>query len=137
MKGTVYTMSGSQTQGRAGAFVFNYSDKKHSIQSHNATHFKRIDVATKRHMVCSRVPLSKGNRLKETVTSVSVLLPAPRVSGPALVSLYHTLLITAMTRPLSQRMQSSFSGATCLPAAPSRLCVSILGRQSDSSASSS
>lgn len=32
------------------------------------------------------------------------------VSNPGLVSLYHTLLITAMTGPLSQRMLSSFSG---------------------------
>lgn len=39
---------------------------------------------------------------------MSALLPAPRVSSPGLVSLYHTLLIIAMTGPLSQRMPSSF-----------------------------
>lgn len=71
-------------------------------------------------------PLSKGNGLKETVTSVSALPPALRVSSPALVSLYHTLLITAMSGPLSQRMPSSFSGATCSQGAASRHCVSIL-----------
>lgn len=61
---------------------------------------------------------------------MSALQTAPQVSSPALVSLYHTLLITAMAGPLSQRMPSSFSGATCSQGAASRL--SVLGRETDS-----
>lgn len=52
---------------------------------------------------------------------MSALLPAPRVSSPALLSLYHTLLITAMSGPLSQRMPSSFFGAMCSQEAALRL----------------
>lgn len=65
-------------------------------------------------MVCPLNPLLvKGNTKaqRDIVTPVFAQLWAPRIPSRGLVSLYHTLLITAMTGPLSQRMPSSFSGA--------------------------
>lgn len=140
MKEAVYTMSGSPTQGRARAFVLNYLDKKHSIPtSHTTLHTSRGETAAQRGTWFSlsfpRAKVAEAQR--DRVTSVSALLPAHRVSSPGLVSLYHTLLITAMTGPLSQRMPYSFSGAlghVFTERAASRLGVSILGRESDSPA---
>lgn len=125
MKGAVYTTSGGPTQGRAGAFVLNYSDKKalYPGQPHYPTQVMRTDGGTKRHMVCPLAPLTEGSRLEETESPQCLPYKPPLRS---LVSLYHTLLITAMTGPLSQRMPSSFSGATCSQGAASRL--SVLGR---------
>lgn len=40
--------------------------------------------------------------------SLSLSLDARQVSSSSLVSVHHTLLITTMTGPLSQRMPSSF-----------------------------
>lgn len=49
MKEAVYTMSGSPTQGRAGAFALNYSDKKHSIPaSHTTVYPSRGETAAQR-----------------------------------------------------------------------------------------
>lgn len=81
-----------------------------SIQSHNSPHTSSRETAAQRGTwsALSFPWVKVAQALKDRVTSVSALLPVPQVSGPSLVSLYHTLLITAMTGPLSQRMPSSF-----------------------------
>lgn len=123
MKEAVYTMSSGPTQGRAGVLVLNYSDKKHSIPASHPTRHTSSGATsggTKRRMVCPLVPpWVKGSRLKDTESPQSL----PRSPAPGLLSLYHTLLITAMTRPLSQRMPSSFSRATCSQRAASGLSI--------------
>lgn len=49
MKEAVYAMSGGPTQGKAGAFVLNYSDKKDSIPaSQSTTHTSRGATAAQR-----------------------------------------------------------------------------------------
>lgn len=127
-------MSSNPTKGKAGAFVLNYSDKKHSIPaSHTSPHTLRGQTAAQRGTWFSRRSLSKEAGLSERhrVTSVSALLPAPRVSSHALVSLSHTLLITAMAGLLSQKnvfFRFSFLGATCLHEAALRSYSLILRR---------
>lgn len=49
MKGSVYTMSGHPTQGRAGAFVLKYSDRKHSTPaSHTVPQTSRRQTSAQR-----------------------------------------------------------------------------------------
>lgn len=118
-----------------GQGILNYSDKKHSNPtSHTTLHTSRGETAAQRGTWFSlsflRAKVAEAQR--DRVTSVSALLPAHRVSSLGLVSLYHTLLITAMTGPLSQRMPYSFSGAlghVFTERAALRLGVLILGRE--------
>lgn len=112
MKEAVYRVSGSQTQGRVDRLL-SITPIKSSL-SLPVTQPDTLEEESRRHKEAHGLPslsLEKGNTGSKRVTAVSALLPAPWVSSSGLVSLYHTLLITAMTRPLSQRMPSSFSGA--------------------------
>lgn len=80
---------------------------------------------------CRSLSKEAGLSERHRVTSVSALLPAPRVSSHALVSLSHTLLITAMAGLLSQKnvfFLFSFLGATCLHEAALRSYILILRR---------
>lgn len=131
-------MSVSPTQGRPGAFDLNYPDKMHSVPVIHTTPYtlRGQTTAQRSTWFALSFPELKSRRLKDTESTQYTLLPTPWVSSPALVSLYHTLLITAMNRPLSQRMPSpSFFWSHMFAGSCSQLCVSILEKESDSSAS--
>lgn len=112
------------TKGNAGAFVLNYSDKKHSILTRFTPSPKLSertdDSGTKKHMVCCSwvyfsflslqpspfLPPEKRSRtVRKTQSHFSVCLHCPPLGFLAkpLVSLSHTLLITAMAGPLSHK----------------------------------